>query len=121
MSQFLQIDVMRIFVVISCAHHITGNGTQPPLWPHPLSDNGKDLRIMPSPFTHGVIPKDKGQIQFAEGSWNLIIHWNMMPTERLILLMRNALENITHHGGHLNETSFNTSYWNAMSALDLTN
>jgi hypothetical protein len=35
--------------------------------------------------------------------------------------MRNALENITHHGGHLNETSFNTSYWNAVSALDLTN
>jgi hypothetical protein len=74
---------------------------------------------MPSPFTHRIIPLDKGWVQFAEGSWNLMVHQNTSSTEGIILLMRNALENITHHGG-LNETSFNTSYWNASSSLDLT-
>ncbi len=109
-----------MFIMIDLVYHIAGNGTQQsPRRQHALTHDGKDPNIMPSPFTHRIIPLDKGWVPFAEGSWNLMVQWNTSSTERIILLMRNALKNITHHGG-LNETSFNTSYWNNVSSLDLT-
>ena len=113
--------VMATLAVFERAVGTGDTGTASPGWSHFITGDPKDPSILPSPFTHGVVLRDKGPIQFSEGAWTLVVHWNVTPTEHLIRLMRDALDNVTHHGGHLNETSFNTSYWNAVTALDLTN